>query len=187
MNPSRPFIMRPVATSLLMAAILLAGFVSILAARLAERLGPRVPIIGGMTFMGLGLIVLAALPATIPVWAAALLMIPVGLSGPLAIPASTAVLLESVPAHRSGIASGVFNTSRQVGGALAVAVFGALLADRARFERGLRESLLIAAFVALVAAAANLFTRTPAQQPGPHVPASSREAHPAPLTLAEEN
>ena len=30
MNPSRPFILRPVATSLLMAAILLAGFVAYL-------------------------------------------------------------------------------------------------------------------------------------------------------------
>src|ERR1700688_4739269 len=30
MNPSRPFILRPVATSLLMAAILLAGFVAFL-------------------------------------------------------------------------------------------------------------------------------------------------------------
>jgi predicted MFS family arabinose efflux permease len=138
---------------------LLSGFVSVLAGRLAERLGPRIPIVGGMSLMGAGMLVLAALPATTPVWVLALVMIPVGLSGPLAIPVTTAVLLESVPARRSGIASGVFNTSRQIGGALAVAVFGALLAAGGDPLRGLRESLVIAAFVALAAAAANLFLK----------------------------
>jgi MFS transporter, DHA2 family, methylenomycin A resistance protein len=38
--------------------------------------------------------------------------------------------------YRAGTASGVFNTSRQIGGALAVAVFGALLADQATFMQG---------------------------------------------------
>jgi sugar phosphate permease len=57
-------------------------------------------------------------------------------------------------------ASGVFNTSRQVGGALAVAVFGALLAHRASFLPGLRASLLIAAAVAVAAAAACSLLRT---------------------------
>lgn len=32
------------------------------------------------------------------------------------MPPTTAILLESVPPHRGGVASGVFNTSRQVGG-----------------------------------------------------------------------
>jgi MFS transporter, DHA2 family, methylenomycin A resistance protein len=73
----------------------------------------------------------------------------------------TAVLLNSVPAHRAGTASGVFNTSRQVGGALAVAVFGALLADQGTFLNGLRISLSIAGAVALAAAAASLLLPTP--------------------------
>ena len=57
-------------------------------------------------------------------------------------------------ARLSGTASGVFNTSRQVGGALAVAVFGALLTDPHEFSRGVLVSLLIAAAVALGASAA---------------------------------
>lgn len=56
-------------------------------------------------------------------------MVLVGLAGPLVAPPITAVLLDSVPPTLTGTASGVFNTSRQVGGALAVAVFGALLAS----------------------------------------------------------
>jgi DHA2 family methylenomycin A resistance protein-like MFS transporter len=54
----------------------------------------------------------------------------------------------------------VFNASRQVGGALAVAVFGALLADPATFRQGLRASLLIAAGVALAAAAVTRLLRS---------------------------
>jgi len=105
-------------------------------ARIAERLGTRVLITAGLVVM-------------------------VGLGGPLVMPPVTGVLLNSVPAHRAGTASGVFNTSRQIGGALAVAVFGALLAGRAGFLHGVRASLLIAAVVALAAAAASLLL-TPA-------------------------
>jgi len=74
---------------------------------------------------------------------------------PLVSPPVTAVLLNGVPGHQAGTASGVFNTSRQVGGALAVAVFGALLAQPATLLQGLRTSLLLAAGVALAAAAAS--------------------------------
>ena len=58
--------------------------------------------------------------------------------------------------------SGVFNTSRQVGGALAIAVFGALLAGPGSFLHGVRVGLLIAAVVALAAAAASLLLPAPA-------------------------
>jgi len=134
----------------------LSAFVSAPSARLAERFGARVPIVGGMLLMSVGLAVLAAIPGSTPVWVLAVVMIPVGITGPLAMPSTTAQLLDSVPAHQSGVASGVFNASRQIGGALAVAVFGVLLADHANFLSGMRASLMIAAIVALIAAAANL-------------------------------
>ena len=92
-------------------------------------------------------------------------MILTGLAGPLVMPPVMALLLQAVPARRAGVASGVFNTSRQVGGALAVAVFGALLAHRATFGHGLRVSLLIAAAVALAAATVSILLR-PADQAG---------------------
>ena len=88
----------------------------------------------------------------VPVPALSALMILVGLAGPLVMPPVMALLLDAVPARRAGVASGVFNTGRQAGGALAIAVFGALLASRATFLPGLRASLLIAAALALAAA-----------------------------------
>jgi MFS transporter, DHA2 family, methylenomycin A resistance protein len=124
--------------------------------RIAERLGARALITAGLVVMTAGLAILAVVPSSAPVWALAGVMVLVGLAGPTVMPLVTAILLNSVPAHRTGTASGVFNTSRQIGGALAVAVFGALLANRASFLHGVRASLLIAAAVALAAAAASL-------------------------------
>jgi sugar phosphate permease len=130
-------------------------------ARLAEKLGARVLITAGLAAMTAGLVALALVPASPAVWMLAVLMTVVGLAGPLVMPPVTAVLLQAVPSHQTGAASGVFNTSRQIGGALAVAVFGALLAAPAGFQHGLRSSFLIAAAVALVAAAVSLLLRPP--------------------------
>jgi sugar phosphate permease len=121
-------------------------------ARLAERVGARLLIVTGLAAMAAGLALIATVPAA-PLGVLALLMVLIGLAGPLAIPPVTAVLLNSIPARQAGTASGVFSTSRQVGGALAVAVFGALLTGSGGFLPGLRTSLMIAAVVAVAAAA----------------------------------
>ena len=135
-------------------------------ARMAEKLGAKALITGGLVSMTAGLVVLAVLPSSIPVESLAAAMVLVGLAGPLVMPPLTAILLNSVPARRAGVASGLFNTSRQVGGALAVAIFGALLAHRASFLPGVRVSLLIAAAVALAAAAVNRLLHVKEPQPG---------------------
>jgi sugar phosphate permease len=57
----------------------------------------------------------------------------------------------------------VFNTSRQIGGALAIAVFGALVSGQEGLVHGLRISLLIATVVAVLAGAAAVLLR-PANQ-----------------------
>ncbi|HEY6297960.1 MAG TPA: MFS transporter, partial [Streptosporangiaceae bacterium] len=130
-------------------------------ARLAEHFGARTLIVCGLLSMTAGLVVIGLLPVTAPVALLSALMILVGLAGPLVMPPVMALLLHAVPARRAGVASGVFNTSRQVGGALAIAVFGALLASRATFLPGLRVSLLIAAGVVLAAAAVSVLVRPP--------------------------
>ena len=136
-------------------------------ARLAERLGARTLITTGLVCMTAGLAVIGLMPATVPVVVLSVLMILVGPAGPLVMPPVMALLLHAVPARRAGVASGVFNTSRQAGGALAIAVFGALLASRPTFLHGLRVSLLIAAAVALTTAAVSLLIK----------PSAHTEAH----------
>jgi DHA2 family methylenomycin A resistance protein-like MFS transporter len=152
----------PLATGLAFLPMMLVGAaLTPFSARLAERLGARLLVGGGLVLMTAGLMLLAVVGSSTPVWVLAVLMVLVGLAGPLVSPPVTAVLLNSVPGQRAGTASGVFNTSRQVGGALAVAVFGALLAHPGTFLQGLRTSLLLAAGVALAAAAASRLLQPP--------------------------
>jgi DHA2 family methylenomycin A resistance protein-like MFS transporter len=117
------------------------------------------PITTGQLAMTTGLVLLCVPQASAPTWLMVLLMIPVGTGGGLAVPAVTSLLLDRVPAERAGTASGVLNTARQVGGALAVAVFGALVAQHATFFHGLRTSLLTAAGLVLLTTAASLLLR----------------------------
>lgn len=109
--------------------------------------------------MALGLVLLMALPATAPTWVVLLLLIPVGCGGSLSAPSVTALLLDHTPAERAGTAGGMLNTSRQVGGALAVAVFGGLIANRAHFMAGLHTSLLICVAALVVTAWASVALR----------------------------
>ena len=150
----------PVETGVVFVPMMLSGAIlTPFIARLSERLGARSLISCGMTLMAIGLTVIALLPASTPMWVLAAVMVLVGLAGPLVIPTITAVLLNSFDAQRAGTVSGVFNTSRQVGGALAVAVFGSMLARSTTFLQGFATSLLIAAGLALVMAI--LATRLP--------------------------
>lgn len=122
-----------------------------LTARIAERIGARILIISGMALLATGLAILGLLPETAPIWALSAVMILVGVAGPLVIPTLTSVLLNSFDLARAGTVSGVFNTSRQIGGALAVAAFGTLLATSATFHHGFTISLLVAAIIGAVA------------------------------------
>jgi MFS family permease len=149
--------------------MLIGAVLTPVSARIVERFGARHVVTTGLVMMAVGLAGLAAIAATAAPFTVAVLMLPVGLAGPLVMPPVTALLLNSVPDTLAGTASGVFNTSRQLGGALTVAVFGALLAQPAGFNLGLRLSLLIAAAITIAAAATSTRLTTPA-----HVPAHTR-------------
>lgn len=129
--------------------------------RLVQRFSARRLITTGLLSMAAGLLIIGLLPGSEPVWLLSALMVLVGLSGPLIAPPVTSVLLGSVPHSLTGTASGVFNTCRQVGGALAVAVFGALLAQSSSFMAGLRTSLVLAAAVAILTAVVSLRLQAP--------------------------
>ncbi|CAI9409682.1 MFS transporter [Aestuariimicrobium sp. T2.26MG-19.2B] len=128
-----------------------------------NRYGARLPVVGGLLAMVVGLVAqLITAPLGLP-WLMSICMIPIGAGGALAMPSVTSVVLEGVPAHRAGTASAVFNTFRQVGGAVAIAVFGALIAEPDHMVTGLRLSLGIAAALILLAALNSLRIRPRAQ------------------------
>ena len=51
----------------------------------------------------------------------------------------TAAAMGAVPVDKAGVGSAVLNTFRQVGGALGIAVIGAIVADRRRVAADRRE------------------------------------------------
>ncbi|MEV5665763.1 MFS transporter [Streptomyces flaveolus] len=97
--------------------------------RLAERIGRRAVIVTGQVLFSAAMVTMLPLAGHTPLWLVVVLLVPLSVGGALAVPALTALLMEAVPAGRAGIASGLLNASRQTGGALAVALFGTVLAD----------------------------------------------------------
>src|SRR3954470_13393637 len=98
---------------------------AILGGRIAERLGPRLPAGLGLAATGVAFVVVALLPSqTGPEALIALGFAGMGLG--IATPALVSAATEAVPAPRAGMAAAVNNTARQAGGAIGVALIGAI-------------------------------------------------------------
>ena len=127
---------------------------------ITNRYGPRLPIVAGQAAMVIGLVALLATAGLGSVPLVAGCVIPIGAGGALAMPAVTGVVLDGVEEDQAGTASAVFNTFRQVGGAVAIAVIGSLIAGSATFLPGMRAGLAIAAVLLFLTALISLRVRT---------------------------
>jgi EmrB/QacA subfamily drug resistance transporter len=132
--------------------------VSVLGGRFARLLPVRVALPAGQLLSAAGLLAIRGLEPSSPwtVMLPGLLVLGIGIG--LANPAVTYAALGVVPATRSGMASGVSNTFRQLGIALGIAVLGTLLpaqvqGDPAAFAAALDQILLVSAGVAVAGAA----------------------------------
>jgi EmrB/QacA subfamily drug resistance transporter len=113
-------------------AALVIGAVSLgLSARLNARFGARTVLLPGLALTVVGLVLLSRIPAAgdyavdlLP----AIVLLAVGFG--LAMPALTTLAMSSATPSDSGLASGLFNTTQQVGGALGLAVLATLAASR---------------------------------------------------------
>lgn len=85
------------------------------------------PALAGTALAALLMGAIAALPATLPVWAVGLLFALVGAGIGTVLPVCTVSIQNAVPPHRMGTVTGIMTFFRQLGGALAVAVLGAVL------------------------------------------------------------
>jgi EmrB/QacA subfamily drug resistance transporter len=105
-------------------------FVAPLAGRLSGKIGPRYQMTVGMLMMTAGLLQLSQLEVNTSynmIWPAYILA---GAGIAMTMPAVSAAGMAAVDQAKAGVASGVINSSRQVGGALGVAVLGAVVATR---------------------------------------------------------
>jgi MFS transporter, DHA2 family, methylenomycin A resistance protein len=118
----------------------------------AARTGPRLPMIVGASAALAGYVMLSQLGPATPYLAMLFpfIILPAGMG--FAVPAMTAAVLSSVERSRSGTASAVLNASRQTGGAIGVAIFGALVGNTpTQIVQGLKMASLISVGLLLIA------------------------------------
>jgi len=121
-----------------------------LAGRVMSRMGPRAPMMTGLALGGVGLLAFALVGTTSPYVAMAPMLVAIGFGLAYTMPAMTSAVIESAPRERAGMASGVVNSSRQVGGVIGVAVLGALAGGHRIEPSALVMALLIAGGAFLV-------------------------------------
>jgi EmrB/QacA subfamily drug resistance transporter len=124
------------------------------AGRLVDRLGARGLLVTGSAVAGLGFLLLALPGLDTPYWLGILpALLVVGLGMGLCVAPVTVTALNAAGTEHVGLASAVNNMAARVGGLIAIAVFGILLADRFGFalDRSLAGLALPDAAVAALA------------------------------------
>jgi hypothetical protein len=147
------------------------------AGRLAQRIGPRVPMTIGPLIVAVGLVLLAGIgPGTTYLAGIFPGLVVFGLGLSLTVAPLTAAVMGSVDEHHVGVGSGVNNAVARVAGLLAVAVLPALAglesvaAGGVDFSDGVARALYNSAALAAVGAVISWVTirkaapvQTPAQ------------------------
>jgi MFS transporter, DHA2 family, methylenomycin A resistance protein len=128
---------------------------NLVSGRLIARFGYRLPMVLGQALAALGYVSLAFIHADSSTLAVALPLLAVGTGVALAVPSINAAVLMHVEPSSIGIASGVLNTARQIGGVVGVGVFGSLVQAE---SHDLAEGLHVAVILALVMTLFSLMT-----------------------------
>jgi EmrB/QacA subfamily drug resistance transporter len=147
-----------------------------LAGRLSDRIGSRWLMTGGMTLVGVQLLVFSRLDVDSTFWSLLPGLLVGGVGMALTMTPSAAAAVRSVPVDRSGVGSAVLNAFRQVGGAMGIALIGAIVAAQigdARTPAALRDGFMDGFGIALVVCACIAFA-------GALVAAVLVRAHPRP-------
>jgi len=119
------------------------------AGRLTARFGPRPLMVAGLALGACGMLNLVLLKENSGYAALLPTLLGLGIGMGLLTTAVVTAAVDGVPPERAGVAGGVNNTARQAGGALGVAVLGAMTGGD--FLTGLHEVGLVAAALWLVA------------------------------------
>jgi DHA2 family multidrug resistance protein-like MFS transporter len=98
-------------------------------AAMVKRFGPKAVSTVGLLLVAAGLAVWLFVGGTTPIWivAAAFFLMGVGMAN--VMPPATEAIMAALPREKAGVGSAVSNTIRQLGGALGVAVLGAVLSS----------------------------------------------------------
>jgi EmrB/QacA subfamily drug resistance transporter len=96
-------------------------------ASIAERRGSGPTIVAGFLTMaaGFGVLVFMGVSTSYLVFLAALVLLAAGMS--ITVAPATGNIMSAIPMHKAGVGSAVNDTTREVGGALGIAVLGSIL------------------------------------------------------------
>jgi predicted MFS family arabinose efflux permease len=97
---------------------------------IAAKVGPRLPMTAGMALYGVAMLVMSSLDETAGFWNIAPWLFVGGAGFGLIVAPMTEAILASVDVDKAGVASGVMQVFRQLGGSLGVAIMGAILAGQ---------------------------------------------------------
>ena len=118
--------------------------------RWVAKVGPRKPMTLALSLAALGLFLASFMGADTPRFWLAVIMMPIGLGASLGISPALVSMLQAIPRGESGVAAGIFNTGRQVGSLLGVAVLGAFLGSEAHFLQGFHTAVLLSSALVLL-------------------------------------
>jgi len=107
---------------------------------LLDRVGARVPLIAGPTIAAVGFALLALSGPSTSYWSGFLAPIAIiGLGMAITVAPLTTTVINAVPEHQTGLASGINNAVASVATLLAIAIFGAVTLNG--FDRALDRDL----------------------------------------------
>jgi hypothetical protein len=103
--------------------------ISPVSAKLVERIGSKIVVATGLSVAAVGLIIASRLTAgaSYPEVLWSLVVLAAGMA--LVMPPATESIMGSLPPAKAGVGSAVNDTTRQVGGALGVAVLGSVMSS----------------------------------------------------------
>lgn len=106
-------------------------FVAPTAGRMTDRFGAKWILVGGLSLMSLGIVLMIRqISATTDGWSLALPLMVTGLGMGMTFAPMTAAAMAQVPSGIAGSASGILNTTRQLGQVMGIAVLGSILQSR---------------------------------------------------------
>ncbi len=130
-----------------------------IAGRTSDRIGSRWLMTAGMTLVGIQLLYFSRLGVDETFWSLLPGFLVGGVGMSLTMTPSAAAAIRSVPVYKSGVGSAVLNAFRQVGGAMGIALMGAIIAHQIGGERtpqafidGFSTALVVAAVIAFAGA-----------------------------------
>jgi EmrB/QacA subfamily drug resistance transporter len=149
------------------------------APQLNMKIGPRATLLPGLVLMTIGLLLFAAAPVHADYVTRLLpVMLLLGVGAGLSFPSLMTIAMSGAEPSEAGLASGLVNTSMQVGGALGLAVLATLSASRAKdvvaaggtsaagIASGLHLALLIGAGLVIAAIVIGVAVLAPARALG---------------------